>query len=351
MRALWSDRRDRAETLVVILLQVLGRLSLAVLVAFLAMYLFVRIALEVQAGSTHAFDVAAVEFFQTHRDPLLYRVMRAISWLGEWRPQTALILAALGGMALVRRLWPDGLALVLSSAGGLLLVLTLKVLFGRPRPAEMFAHLGYAFPSGHSFLAVAVYGVLAYWVAVDAPRWAARLAWTVAVIMMLLMGFSRVYVGEHYPSDVAGGFALAVPWLWGCLSIPAAFHRRGHRMTLEERKTLYRTGRERLLSARDEKPALLALSVALARDRRVPILRRVALVLSANYMAMPFDLIPDSWAGVGSIDDLALAATVLAWTLPRLSPELQREHWSGDADLGELVERMCQGVREIFGRS
>ena len=105
----------------------------------------------------------------------------------------------------------------------------LKALFHRPRPEVVFDNLGYSFPSGHSFFALVVYGMLAYWLTRDMPINRRGTTWTVAILAIFLVGFSRVFLGEHYPSDVAAGFAVAVPWLWGCLALPTLFHRRRQR--------------------------------------------------------------------------------------------------------------------------
>ena len=71
------------------------------------------------------------------------------------------------------------------------------------------------------FAAVTLYGLLAYWAAQSAaPRRRAEI-WVGAVLLILLIGFSRVYLGVHYASDVAAGFAAGLPWLWGCLTLTA----------------------------------------------------------------------------------------------------------------------------------
>ena len=72
---------------------------------------------------------------------------------------------------------------------------------------------GYSFPSGHSSNAVTVYGSLA------AHEKKNRVFWALAIILPILVGFSRVFVGAHYPTDVLGGWilgiivVLVVPWL------------------------------------------------------------------------------------------------------------------------------------------
>ena len=64
--------------------------------------------------------------------------------------------------------------------------------------------------------------MIAYWLTQGDPpgrRW----VWLPAALLILLIGFSRIYLGVHYASDVLAGFCIGVPWLWACLALPAAF--------------------------------------------------------------------------------------------------------------------------------
>jgi membrane-associated phospholipid phosphatase len=82
-----------------------------------------------------------------------------------------------------------------------------KGLLEHPRPFDLdpevrvYRAWGYGFPSGHSQTAVILWGAIASYVR---KRW----AWAVAVLLMALIGFSRVYLGVHFPTDVLGGWAL-----------------------------------------------------------------------------------------------------------------------------------------------
>ena len=94
----------------------------------------------------------------------------------------------------------------------LLLVELLKEFYALPRPPGLDALKGYAYPSGHATLATATYGFLAILLARDVqPPY--RLAFYVsACLLILLIGFSRLYLGAHWLTDVVGGMLLGLAW-------------------------------------------------------------------------------------------------------------------------------------------
>ena len=135
-----------------------------------------------------------------------------------------------GLLALVfflRQRYPECIAL-LGIFSVTAIVPVLKEIIDRPRPSEPIATIlgefsGASFPSGHSTLAMALFGLIFYL----APRlipdrravWGVRLA---SVIMILLAGMSRVYLGVHWPSDVMGGYVVGAV----VLALLVALHRR-----------------------------------------------------------------------------------------------------------------------------
>jgi membrane-associated phospholipid phosphatase len=87
----------------------------------------------------------------------------------------------------------------------------------------LFAYVAHdSFPSGHAFFSLTIYGMLAYLLSRDAPPRRRRQRWGATVVAILLVGFSRVFLGVHFPSDVVAGFLVALPWLWDCLALPQA---------------------------------------------------------------------------------------------------------------------------------
>lgn len=106
--------------------------------------------------------------------------------------------------------------------GGQVLNLLLKQWFARARPAfddPLAVALFYSFPSGHATMSLISYGLLAYtlWLS-PIQRWQRWLAVTAFVLLILLIGLSRLYLGVHYFSDVLGGFAAGGLWLSFCIT-------------------------------------------------------------------------------------------------------------------------------------
>lgn len=107
--------------------------------------------------------------------------------------------------------------------GGGVLEYILKLLVHRTRPTYGNAYLighTYSFPSGHAMMSfigmtTLLYVLWVYW----HPSWPARLASIgAAVAVIVLVGVSRIYLGVHYPSDVAGGWAAGAAWIAVCIS-------------------------------------------------------------------------------------------------------------------------------------
>ena len=121
----------------------------------------------------------------------------------------------------VRRLRFWLLTLVTNVFGGILLNFLLKNVFHRPRPGFINPILtlnSYSFPSGHTLMATVFYGTLCAFVVSRTHNLGRRLfAITAAVLVIALVGFSRIYLGAHYLSDVLAAIMEGVAWLTLCL--------------------------------------------------------------------------------------------------------------------------------------
>jgi undecaprenyl-diphosphatase len=117
---------------------------------------------------------------------------------------------------LIRRNYQLTAYLVVTGLGALALDPAVKLLVGRLRPmvpAPVTTAPGFSFPSGHTLNATVFYGVMLLIFLPIIPRRLRKLATGLVVAIVLLVGISRVALGVHYPSDVAGGWLLGVAWL------------------------------------------------------------------------------------------------------------------------------------------
>lgn len=179
-----------------------------VLLAMLFAVAFVALADVAEDQQLLVADPAARALVQSERGPALEPLMRQVTRLGSGR-----LLVPLNGAALLL-LWRRARRLALfvpsATAGAVLFEGLAKWLIGRPRPN--LSH--YGFPSGHTLAAVVFFGALAYvvWTLVPRRAW----LWTSgtgAALVVLGVGFSRLYLDAHWLSDVLGGLTGGMAYL------------------------------------------------------------------------------------------------------------------------------------------
>jgi undecaprenyl-diphosphatase len=192
-------------------------LTIGVLLMIGASWLFGGIAEDVVAGDPlTVIDRIVAEWFHNRRTPGLTTAMQLVSglasplWVACVATGTALVLWS-------KRYWYRLLVLGVGLTGGMALDFLLKIAFHRLRPSFEDSYLifyGYSFPSGHTMAATLLYGLLAVFAVIGLEVWRWRVAAVLgAFVMILLVGFSRVYLGAHYLSDVLGAAAAGLAWL------------------------------------------------------------------------------------------------------------------------------------------
>ncbi|MDX9709338.1 MAG: bifunctional DedA family/phosphatase PAP2 family protein [Trichloromonas sp.] len=150
------------------------------------------------------------------RHPVADPIALFITYLGNG-PVIALLGLWANLWLLLRRRYFSILLLTGGTLAGELLVYLFKLFFARPRPASPFIHLVmdlHGFPSAHAFVALVFYGLLVYMLLDTLNHLEKRFYLVVGgSLLTLLIGFSRLYLGVHWFSDVLGGYALAAAWL------------------------------------------------------------------------------------------------------------------------------------------
>jgi undecaprenyl-diphosphatase len=183
-------------------------------VALIGFALFAALAGAVSAGWTTAFDVSVMQRVGRIRTPFLTAVMQSVSLLGKGEIEIPLALLLSLRLSLIRRR-SEAAGYAAATLSGWALYGVAKWSFGRPRP-RVISRLSdsgwFSFPSGHATMAPLVFGLGALIWSAPWPK-ATRVALLLlAAGLSLLIAGSRVYLGVHWPTDVAGGLLLGTAW-------------------------------------------------------------------------------------------------------------------------------------------
>lgn len=213
---------------------------LAVLAA--GLFAFFGIADEVVENEIGHIDRTLLLFFRNPADPAdpigpgwLEETMVEITSLGGY-PVLVIMVAAVVGFLLVSRKFGPALFVLLSIVTGTLVSHLLKLAYDRPRPdlveQLVVAHTP-SFPSGHATMSAVVYLTLASLIMRLVDKFSVRAyVLAAAALLTLSIGISRVYLGVHWPSDVAAGWALGVAWAslaWLVVTALRLWRKRGRR--------------------------------------------------------------------------------------------------------------------------
>jgi len=167
------------------------------------------------------FDDSFVWLIRYFANPSLDKIMIIITDIGFGTSYIVIVAITLLLLAYLKR-WREWGALTICLAGGALLSFLLKILFHRTRPDlfRVVQETGYSFPSGHALATMCFYGMVAFLIMRIIDSWRGRLiVMTLAVVLSILIGISRIYLGVHYPTDVIAGYAAGSMWLAFCISL------------------------------------------------------------------------------------------------------------------------------------
>jgi membrane-associated phospholipid phosphatase len=198
--------------------------------AIASVIVFAWLAEHVARGAVIAFDEAVRAGVHRHASPGLTELMRLVSGLGSPLPLS--LLCALAVVVLfAAHSQRAALFFAVTMVGAMVLDDTLKLAFHRARPVPFFGtpvpH-SYSFPSGHALLLACYFGIAAAFATARIRNRAARaVIWTGAAALAGAVGYSRIYLGVHFPSDVMGGYAAAIVWVTAAAHADRLWQRRG----------------------------------------------------------------------------------------------------------------------------
>ena len=191
----------------------LFRENLGVAAILVAALVFVVLLGEVAGGEIMRLDTLAYELFvERLRSDAVTHFMEAFTSLAS-----VVVLAVLA--AVIAALAPGkapGWCVAVNLVCVVVLNTVLKEIVQRPRPEgfRLISETGYSFPSGHSMVAMAFFGLLIWMVWRYHRRDVMRVVWCVVFgIVIVMVGVSRIYLGVHYASDVLAGFCISLVWL------------------------------------------------------------------------------------------------------------------------------------------
>ncbi len=211
--------------------------SIGTLIFLLFVYLFAKILFGyINHNALVDLDVRALNIVKFFRNPSLNQEMLFITYLGKWE-------IVISGLLATTILWSYlncryyAYLLIISVSGGELFVWLTKNLVERARPSvldALYQENGYSFPSGHTFVAMSFYGLLGYLIFINLKN---RILKSLTVVFFLFfiiaIGFSRVYLGVHWLSDVLASFVGGIAWVTILSTVFKTKQRFGPRKTKE----------------------------------------------------------------------------------------------------------------------
>lgn len=208
------------------------RLGVGLLAAAIVAVLLAVLADEVREGSTQGFDDAVRGTVHAVSSPAATSILYAVTQLGS--PLFLLPMTIVSSLIFLHlRRIRAAILLSATMVGVTLLNWLLKLVFQRARPVPFFGlspPTSYSFPSGHSLASFCFYGALAALVAVRLRSPVLRaVVWAAAAVVIIAVGFSRLYLGVHYASDVIAGYATGFVWVLTVASADRVFRRADER--------------------------------------------------------------------------------------------------------------------------
>ena len=192
-------------------------LTIGILVTLVCIYFFYGIVRSyIGQENLVQFDLRVINLFSTLRHSKLNQQMLFITYLAKGEIVIVGLLVFSIILFLHKR-WRLLFTLLISVGIGEVFVWIIKNTIDRPRPPlvnALVAESSYSLPSGHTFVAIAFYGLLVYFVIQsNRNKFFKIISFIFGICLIILVGLSRIYLGAHWPSDVLAGVAFGSAWL------------------------------------------------------------------------------------------------------------------------------------------
>lgn len=168
-----------------------------------------------ELSKLHVLDQNLANYFYTNRNEVFAKFIYRFTRIGS-SLIVLFILGLISFFSFYKRRFHAWIAIATALVASTLTAYLGKVYYHFPRPLGLawYEELTYSFPSGHATVAMAYYGILFYvWMMHMKSIAAKNLIFVFGIFFIVGMGFSRVYLGVHYLSDVLGGYAIGFVWL------------------------------------------------------------------------------------------------------------------------------------------
>ncbi len=183
------------------------------IIVFICLVLFVAILEDVLEEEMLNIDKLVYTFVVLNfRTEILTKVMYVITQFGA----PIILITTTIAILILYKNKKTGILIIANLVISTLLNYLLKNIIQRPRPKgyRLIEESGYSFPSGHSMVSMAFYGFLIYLIWNNMKNKTAKyILCSVLTVLMLSIGFSRIYLGVHYASDVIAGFLVSIAYL------------------------------------------------------------------------------------------------------------------------------------------
>ena len=216
IKTFWRKKIHRPISSLITTIGVFGLISCIVVI-----YVFAQISDEVLEKEAFGFDKTILLWIHHNlANPVLDRIMLFITYLGN--PNVVVVLVTIIMIVFLwRKYYQEAKIFAVDCAGGVILSYELKTFFSKTRPQlwdSPLNEVSYSYPSGHALGSAVLYVFLGYVLANRYPKFA-PLIYTCATLLILLIGFSRLYLGVHWPTDIIGGYCIGFLWAVLCITM------------------------------------------------------------------------------------------------------------------------------------